>query len=81
MGGENDDVALGRLLLCPCAGAWAEVSDKLSQCLRTSGIGYHYCMTSDYQMAESIRNPGVTQLSLGVGTAGTIDRTLFPIRR
>jgi hypothetical protein len=29
---------------------------------------------------ESIRNPGVTQLSLGVGTASTIDRTLFPIR-
>jgi hypothetical protein len=33
------------------------------------------------QSVESISNPGVTQLSLGVGTAGTIDRTLFPIRR
>jgi hypothetical protein len=53
---ENNDVALGRLFPGPRDGAQTEVSDKLSQCLRTSGIGYNYGMTSVYQMvAEGTR--------------------------
>ena len=50
MRGKNDDVALGSLLLRPGDGAWTEISDKISQCLRTSGIGYNYGVTSGYQM-------------------------------
>src|SRR5580692_9654189 len=46
MSGENNDVALGRLIPGPRDGAWTEISDKLSQCLRTSGIGYNYAVTS-----------------------------------
>jgi hypothetical protein len=48
---KNNDVAFGCLLLRPGDGAWTEISDKISQCLRTSGIGYNYRMTSGYQMA------------------------------
>ncbi len=48
---ENNDVALGRLLPGPRDGAWTKISDEISQCLRTSGIGYNYGMTSGYQMA------------------------------
>jgi hypothetical protein len=51
MRGENNDVALGCLLLRPSDRVWAKIGDKLSQCLRTSGIGYNHCMTSGYQMA------------------------------
>ena len=31
-------------------------------------------------LMESGRNPGVTQLSLGLGTTGTSAETLFPVR-
>ena len=51
MCGKNNDVAFGRLLLGPRDGAWTEISDKISQCLRTSGVGYNYGVTSGYQMA------------------------------
>ena len=50
MRGKNNDVALGCLLLRPSDGAWTEISDKISQCLRTSGIGYDDGVTSRYQM-------------------------------
>jgi hypothetical protein len=50
MSGENNDVALGRLLPGPCDGAWTEIGGKISQCLRTSGIGYNYGVTSDDQV-------------------------------
>jgi hypothetical protein len=33
---ENNDVALDRLLAGPRDGAWTKISDKMSQCLRTS---------------------------------------------
>src|SRR5580692_9425403 len=46
MCGKNDDVALGSLLFHSGDGAWTKISDKISQCFRTSGIGYNYCMTS-----------------------------------
>ena len=50
---ENNDVALGRLLSSPRDGAWTKISDKMSQGLRTSGIGHNYSVTSVYQvMAE-----------------------------
>jgi hypothetical protein len=51
MDSENNDVALGRLLPAPCDGAWAQISDKISQGLRTSGIGDNDGMTSCDQMA------------------------------
>ena len=38
MRSKNDDVAFGCLLLRPGDGAWTEISDKISQCLRTSGV-------------------------------------------
>ena len=47
---ENNDIAFGCLLLRPCDGAWTEIGDKISQCLRTSGIGYNDGMTSGYQV-------------------------------
>jgi hypothetical protein len=54
--GKNDDVALGCLLLRAGAGAWTEISDKISQCLRTSGIGYNDGVTSvDQVTTESTR--------------------------
>jgi hypothetical protein len=37
---ENNDIALGRLLPGPRDGAWAKIGDKISQCLRASGIGH-----------------------------------------
>jgi hypothetical protein len=49
---ENNDVAVGSLLLRPSDRLWTEISDKTSQCLRTSGIGYNCGMTSGYQMAD-----------------------------
>jgi hypothetical protein len=48
---ENNDVAFGCLLLRPGHGTWTEISDKISQRLRASGIGYNYGVTSIYQMA------------------------------
>jgi hypothetical protein len=42
---ENNDVALGCLFPSPGDGAWTKISDKMSQCLWTSGIGYNYGMT------------------------------------
>jgi hypothetical protein len=48
---ENNDVARSRLLPGPGDGAWTNISDKISQCLRTSGIGYDHGMTSADQMA------------------------------
>ena len=48
---ENNEVALGRLFLAPRDGAGAEIGDEISQCRRTSGIGYNYGVTSVYQMA------------------------------
>jgi hypothetical protein len=51
MRGENDYVAGGSLLLRPSDRVWTKISDKISQCLRTSGIGYNHGMTSGYQMA------------------------------
>ena len=42
---ENNDVALGCLLPGPRDGAWTKISDKISQCLRTSRIGYDNGMT------------------------------------
>jgi hypothetical protein len=48
---ENNDVAFGRLLLGSRDGGWPKISDEISQCLRASGIGYNYGMTSGYQMA------------------------------
>jgi hypothetical protein len=48
---RNNEVALGRLLFDSRDGARAKLGDKISQCLRTSGIGYDYGMTSVYQMA------------------------------
>jgi hypothetical protein len=50
MDSENNDVALGRLFRGSCDGAWTEIGDEISQCLRTSGIGYNYGMTSVYQV-------------------------------
>jgi hypothetical protein len=47
---ENNHVALGRLLLGPRDGARTEISDKISQRLRTSGIRYNYGVTSVYQV-------------------------------
>jgi hypothetical protein len=47
----NNDIALGCLFLRPGDGAWAEIGDKLSQCLRTSGVGYNHFVTGDDQMA------------------------------
>ena len=46
MRGKNDDIALGSLLLRPSDRVWTEISDKIHQCLRTSGIGYDYGVTS-----------------------------------
>jgi hypothetical protein len=51
MCGKNDDVALGSLLFRSGDCARTEISDKISQRLRTSGIGYNYGVTSIYQMA------------------------------
>src|SRR5580658_10793165 len=54
MRGKNDDVALGCLLLRAGDRAWTEISDKISQRLRTSGIGYDDGVTSvDQVTAES----------------------------
>ena len=36
MRGKNDDIALGSLLLRPGDGVWAEISDKINQCPRSS---------------------------------------------
>src|SRR5580658_7346203 len=47
---ENNDVALGRLFLGPRDGAGTKISDKISQCLRTSGIRYNYGVTRVYQV-------------------------------
>src|SRR5580704_1043224 len=56
MRGKKDDVALGCLLLRAGDGAWTETSDKISQCLRTSGIGYNDGVTSvDQVTTESPR--------------------------
>src|SRR5580692_671071 len=56
MNGENDGVALGCLLLRAGDGAWTEISDKISQCLRPSGIGYNDGVTSvDQVTTESPR--------------------------
>jgi len=42
MYGENNDVALGRLLPSPCDGARTEIGDEIGQCRRPPGIGYNY---------------------------------------
>jgi hypothetical protein len=56
MYGENDDVALGYLLLRAGDSAWTEISEKISQCPRTSGIGYNDGVTSiDQVTTESTR--------------------------
>jgi hypothetical protein len=47
---KNDDVALGSLLFRSGDGAWPKISDKISQCFRTSGIGHNYGMTSGDQV-------------------------------
>jgi hypothetical protein len=53
---ENNDVALDRLLPGSRDGAWTKVSDKSSQCLRTSGVGHDHVMTSGDEMtAECTR--------------------------
>ena len=52
IGHKNNDVALGCLLLRPRDGAWAEISDKTSQCFRTSGIGYDQSVTGCHQMTS-----------------------------
>ena len=49
---ENDDIAFGCLLLRGCNGARAESGDKISQGLRTSGIGYNHGVTSVYQVTS-----------------------------
>jgi hypothetical protein len=36
MRGKNDDIALGSLLLRPSDRVWTEISDKLTECLRSS---------------------------------------------
>src|SRR5580698_7133825 len=46
MCGKNDDIALGCLLLRAGDGARTKIIDKISQCLRTSGIGYNNGVTS-----------------------------------
>src|ERR1700734_1010932 len=46
MYGENNYIALCCLLLRAGDGAWTEISNKFSQCLRTSGIGYNDGVTS-----------------------------------
>src|SRR5580693_1111220 len=43
---KNNDVTFGRLLFCAGDGAWTKAGDKISQCLRTSGIGYDDGVTS-----------------------------------
>ena len=48
---KNNDVALGRLLFRASDGAWAKISDKFSQRLRTSGVGCDYGVTGVNQMA------------------------------
>ena len=50
MDSENNGVALDRLLPGTCDGAGAEIGDEISQCLRTSGIGHNYSVTSVYQV-------------------------------
>ena len=50
MDSENNDVALGRLLPGSCEGAWTEIGDEISQCRRTSRIGYNYGVTGVYQV-------------------------------
>jgi hypothetical protein len=50
MDSENNGVALGRLFHGPRDGARTEISDKISQCVWTSGIGHNYSMTSGYQV-------------------------------
>jgi hypothetical protein len=61
---ENDDVALGRLLPGTCDGSWAKIGNKISQCLRPSGIGYDYGMTRDDQVAtDRTRNFACTYKS------------------
>ena len=47
---ENNHVALSRLLPGPRKGARTEISDEISQCLRTSGIGYNYGVARVYQV-------------------------------
>lgn len=51
IGRENDDVALGRLIPGPRSGAWPEISDEISQSLRSSGVRDNDAMTSGEQMA------------------------------
>ncbi len=46
--GKNDYIALGSLLLCPRDGAEAQISDEISQRLRSSRTGYSYRMTSGF---------------------------------
>ena len=60
MCGENNGVALGRLLPGPRVGVLTEIGDKISQCLSASGIGYNDGATSVYQVtAERTRHvPG-----------------------
>ena len=69
--------------------AWLEfrrVEKSPEPALRHLGAGEREAIAlaeevrADRLILESIRSPGLTQLSLEVGTAGTIDRTLFPIR-
>src|ERR1700734_4080316 len=56
MYGENNYIALCCLLLRAGDSAWTEISDKISQCLRTSGIGYNDGVTSvDQVTTESTR--------------------------
>jgi hypothetical protein len=47
---ENNHVALGRLFPGPRNGAGTKISDKISQCLRTSGIRYNYGVARVYQV-------------------------------
>ncbi len=50
MHSKDNDVALGRLLPGPCDSARTEISDKIGQRGRTSGIGCNYGVTGIYQV-------------------------------
>jgi len=80
---ENDDVALGRLLLGTGGGARTKIGDKIGQRLWAPGIGDDDGMTGGDQMAaESTRHVAGTDEShfdgeppVSVGTANAPFKT------